>query len=111
MAEENSKYFGTKNLNKLWDQIKHLLDRKLESVTNYDNSVKVTNKRMISVRISETEGNALKANNFPGEEGLFVSDKPKSLQHKLTFGADEEYIFDGSEDITVPVYKGDVEDQ
>lgn len=28
------------------------------------------------------------------------------LKHKLTFGANEEYIFDGSEDVTVPVYTG-----
>ena len=110
MAEKN-KYFGKRNLKRVWDQFKHLLDRKLESVINYDNSIKVTNKRTISARISSAEGNALKVNNFPGEQGLFVSDKPKSLQHKLTFGADEKYIFDGSEDITVPVYKGDVDDK
>lgn len=110
MAEESNKYFGKQNLQKVWDQIMHLLDRKLESVINYDNSVQVTNKRMISAKISDAEGNALKVNNFPGEQGLYVSDKPKSLRHKLTFGADEEYIFDGSEDITVPVYKGDIDD-
>ncbi len=28
------------------------------------------------------------------------------LQHKLTFGAREEYTFDGSQDVTVPVYNG-----
>lgn len=28
------------------------------------------------------------------------------LTHKLTFGANQEYIFDGSQDITVPVYTG-----
>jgi len=28
------------------------------------------------------------------------------LQHKLTFGANQQYVFDGSEDVTVPVYTG-----
>lgn len=28
------------------------------------------------------------------------------LSHKLTFGANGEYVFDGSEDVTVPVYGG-----
>ena len=31
------------------------------------------------------------------------------LSHKLTFGADQEYVFDGSEDVTVPVYMGELE--
>lgn len=30
----------------------------------------------------------------------------KSLQHTLTFGANEAYRFDGSRDLTVPVYMG-----
>lgn len=30
----------------------------------------------------------------------------KKLQHKLTFGAGQAYVFDGSEDVTVPVYAG-----
>lgn len=28
------------------------------------------------------------------------------LAHKLTFGAGNQYIFDGSKDVTVPVYTG-----
>jgi hypothetical protein len=28
------------------------------------------------------------------------------LSHKLTFGAGGAYVFDGSEDVTVPVYTG-----
>lgn len=30
------------------------------------------------------------------------------LAHKLTFGAGGEYVFDGSQDVTVPVYTGTV---
>lgn len=28
------------------------------------------------------------------------------LSHKLTFGADQAYVYDGSADVTVPVYTG-----
>lgn len=28
------------------------------------------------------------------------------LQHSLTFGAGQEYVFDGSKDVVVPVYSG-----
>ena len=31
---------------------------------------------------------------------------PSKLDHKLTFGAGQQYMFDGSEDVTVPVYLG-----
>ena len=31
---------------------------------------------------------------------------PSRLAHKLTFGAGQEFIFDGSKDVTVPVYTG-----
>jgi hypothetical protein len=31
-----------------------------------------------------------------------------TLAHKLTFGAGNTYIYDGSEDITVPVYRGTI---
>ena len=30
----------------------------------------------------------------------------KKLQHTLTFGAGEYYVFDGSQDVTVPVFTG-----
>lgn len=30
------------------------------------------------------------------------------LPHKLTFGAGQAYVYDGSEDVTVPVYTGGV---
>ena len=31
-----------------------------------------------------------------------------SLKHSLTFGANGEFVFDGSQDVTVPVYTGTV---
>lgn len=30
----------------------------------------------------------------------------KRVSHKLTFGAGQEFVYDGSEDVTVPVYTG-----
>lgn len=32
----------------------------------------------------------------------------KKVQHKLTFGASGAYVYDGSEDVTVPVYTGGI---
>ena len=33
---------------------------------------------------------------------------PSRLAHSLTFGAGQQFIFDGSEDVTVPVYLGQI---
>ena len=38
--------------------------------------------------------------------GQYKPMKSGAVLHKLTFGADQEYVFDGSEDVTVPVYMG-----
>ena len=37
--------------------------------------------------------------------GTTVANK---VAHKLTFGAGEAFVFDGSEDVTVPVYTGSI---
>ena len=38
-----------------------------------------------------------------------ISDMPAAtLSHTLTFGANQEYVFDGSADVTVPVYLGTI---
>ena len=34
------------------------------------------------------------------------SGTPGVLSHSLTFGANAEYVFDGSKDVVVPVYTG-----
>ena len=41
------------------------------------------------------------------KEAIHVADNI-TLKHKLTFGAGEADIFDGSADVTVPVYTGTV---
>ena len=84
----------------LWKRIVKLCNKKLEKVENADDSIVVTDNRKIAVKISESEGNLLQVE---AGQGLFVP-----ANHKLTFGAGEEYIYDGSEDVTVPVYTGEV---
>lgn len=38
--------------------------------------------------------------------GYQILSSSKDKLHKLTFGAGQEYVYDGSEDVTVPVYMG-----
>ena len=83
----------------LWRKIRERYDKKLDSVTNHDESIEVTYGREIGVKVSSLEGNLLKV-----EKGLYVA--APSL-HKLTFGSDKNYVYDGTEDVTVPVYKGE----
>lgn len=40
------------------------------------------------------------------DNDLYITPETGVLSHKLTFGANGEYVFDGSEDVTVPVYGG-----
>lgn len=40
------------------------------------------------------------------ENDFYVTPDTGALDHKLTFGAGQQYVFDGSEDVTVPVYLG-----
>ena len=100
-------YLDYAGVEQFWDRICRRFDKKLDSVTGRDDSIKVTNRREIGVQISDAEGNILQLKTKPGEKGLYVP--PTKAMHKLTFGAGEEYVYDGSEDVTVPVYTGDVE--
>ena len=96
MADKFLDYSGVETL---WKKIRKLLDRKLESVTNRNDSIEVTSGREIAVKVSSAEGNLLKVN-----QGLYVA---APVLHKLTFGSDKQYVYDGTEDITVPVYNGE----
>lgn len=40
--------------------------------------------------------------------GEKIDDNEITLAHKLTFGAGQPYIYDGSQDVTVPVFMGTV---
>ena len=85
----------------LWDKIRKRYDKKLDSVTGRDDSVEVTSGREISVKVSSAEGNQLKV-----DQRLLVP-----ALHKLTFGAGQEFVYDGTRDITVPVYDGEYEEE
>lgn len=108
MAIHDEEYLDYEGVEQFWDRIKRRYDKKLDSVTNRDESIKVTNKREIAVQISDEEDNILQLMTEYGKKGLYVP-RTKSLEHKLTFGAGEKYVYDGSEDVTVPVYQGDIE--
>ena len=95
------KYMNGSDVELLWRKIKKLLDKK--TVTNADDSIQLTDNK-IAVKISASEGNALQ---LQSGKGLYV---PSSgVMHKLTFGADQQYVYDGSTDVTVPVYLGNIE--
>ena len=100
--------------NDFTDELKEKLEQVdpesyLQSVTNRDDSVEVSNGREIAAKISNAEGNVLQVKTDEGEEGLYVPATQPVRMHKLTFGADKEYVYDGSEDVTVPVYDGTVD--
>ncbi len=100
--------------NDFTDEMKDKLDtidptKYLTSVTNHDDSVEVFDDREIAVRLSNAEGNILQVKTDGGEEGLYVPASQPVKMHKLTFGLGQEYVYDGSADVTVPVYDGTVD--
>ena len=97
MAEKYLDYSGT---DLLWRKILKLINKKQDRIVAKDDSILISNDK-ISVNISESENNLLTL--IPGE-GLYA--QAPSKMHKLIFGAGGEYVYDGSEDITVPVYDG-----
>ena len=86
-------------IERLWLRITQRYDKKLDSVANGDETITVSSGRVISVRVSSRKDNILQVDKH---KGLFV---PKNK--KLTFGSDKNYVYDGTEDITVPVYNGE----
>ena len=101
------KFLDSVGLKYLWEKIKKRYDSKLDSVVGKDNSITVQDSRRIGVKISKATGNTLQLKNKQGEEGLYVPTPPTN--HKLTFGvAEKQYVYDGSKDVTVPVYTGDI---
>ena len=91
-----NKWLDSKGLKHLWEKITALISQKIDSVQARDRSIEVRNKREISVKISEESTNAVQL-----KDGLYV---PKN--HKLTLG---EVVYDGSKDVSVPVYDGTYE--
>lgn len=64
---------------------------------------------ILTPKISGAEGNILQMKTGEGEEGLFVPPCAPPVLHKLRFGAGQVYEYDGSEDVTVPVYLGEID--
>ena len=96
-------YLDYEGTDELWKRIVKLCNKKLKKVTNSDDSIKVQDNNKIAVKISKSEDNLLE---LKEGEGLYV--KPSAM-HTLTFGAGGEYKYDGSKDVTVPVYEGEYE--
>jgi hypothetical protein len=94
-----NKFLDYSGVELLWLKIKQLTDKKLEKVESNDSSIVVKDRNKISVRLSASEGNTLSVE----QDGLY-SGIP--ALHKLTFGSDQQYVYDGTEDVTVPVYDG-----
>lgn len=106
---DKDKWLDYAGVESFWDRIRKSIDKKLDRVEGHDDSIRVVDRNKISVQISGAENNILQVKTRPGQKGLFVPAPP--VQHKLIFGAGEEYVYDGSEDVTVPVYTGDIEEK
>lgn len=93
-----NKFVDYNALSRFWERIKQRYDKKLDNVTNYDNSVEVHSGREISAKVSSHKGNLLKI-----EDGLLVEP-----MHTLKFGP---YEYDGSKDVSVTIYDGEYNDE
>ena len=98
-----SKYVSYDKLERFWQRITQRYDKKLDSVTNSDDTVEVLYGREIAVKVSPRKGNLLKV-----EKGKGLVVDPL---HTLTFGSDKNYTYNGTEDVTVPVYQGSVNNE
>jgi len=96
MAEE--KYLNYSGTDLLWKKILILINKKTSPVKSADESIKIIDDNVIAVNISESETNNLKLT----DNGLYVPNK----MHNLTFGAHQQFVYNGSEDVTVPEYDG-----
>lgn len=96
------KYLDKSGVELLWQKIKQLVNRKIEKVIPADKSISVRNNNEIKVNVSTSEDNLLSVK----QDGLYSS---RPVLHKLTFGSDQQYIYDGTEDVTVHTYDGTYE--
>ena len=96
------KYLDYSGVELLWRKIKQLTDKKLEQVEPDDKSISVRDKNKVKVNISKSEDNLLQLK----QDGLYSA---RPVLSKLTFGAKEEYTYDGTKDVYVPVYDGKFE--
>ena len=100
MAEKFLNYSGT---DLLWKRITKLIDKKTMSIKNADDSIQVTANNEIAVKISASANNLLQ---LKSGEGLYV--KAPDKMHTLKFGTNQIFEYDGSKDVIVPIYLGDI---
>lgn len=82
-------------------------NEKISSVEGADDSIEVTSGRQIAVKISTASNNALQVIETKGEEGLFVPPAASTPQNeKLIFGGYGHFVYDGTAEVTVPIYTG-----
>ena len=96
------KYLDYSGVELLWLKIKQLTDKKLEKVENKDSTIVVTDRNKIAVRLSKSEGNLLSVK----QDGLYSA---RPVLHKLIFGSDKNYVYDGTEEVIVHTYDGTYE--
>ena len=90
------KFVSYDALEHFWKRITQRYDKKLDSVTNKDETIEVSSGCEIAVRVSSAENN-----NLENKDGLYV---PKN--HTLTVG---DKVYDGTQDVEVPIYDGSYE--
>ena len=104
MAIDKNKWADYVNLEWFWDRIRKRYDKKLDRVIPHNESILVEANNRVAVQISPESDNTLQLKTENGKKGLYVA--PVKSLHRLIFGAREEFVYDGSEDVTVPVYQG-----
>ena len=78
--------------------------REIPGIIRIGDGFDIDDTGLLTPKVSQAGDNLLTIKTEEGEEGFYVS--PPVL-HKLRFGADQVYEYDGSDDVTVPVYLGD----
>ena len=95
MAEKH--FLDYSGVETLWRKIRERYDKKLDSVTNRNETIEVISGREIAVKVSSAENNLLHVE----RDGLYSA---APVLHKLTFGP---YEYDGSKDVDVDIYDGE----
>ena len=85
-----------------WQRLLNRID-KMYGVKNDDGSIEIGSRNRVSVKLSSASGNILEVKTG-NEKGLYAA---FPALHKLIFGAGQTYVYDGTEDVVVPVYNGE----
>lgn len=94
-----NKFLDKSGVELLWKKIKQLTDKKLEEIKSNDNAISIIDKNKISINVSTSENNLLSIK----QDGLYAE---RPVLHKLIFGSDKQYVYDGTQDVVVETYDG-----